>query len=121
MTTKTDTKLAWEAVVDRLEALGLKLKVHFEQAEPGQRPAGEIGDAFRQLGTAIESTFSAIGTAVQDPAVRQDANDLAAALGNALADTFTEAGQEIAGAANGLRCHQSAIPGKDGETPSGDA
>ncbi len=117
MTTKTDTKLAWEAVGDRLESLGLKLKIHFEQAEPGKPPAGEVGDAFRQLGAAIEATFSAIGTAVQDPAVRQDASDLATALGDAMADSLTEAGQELAEAANGLRCGKSAAAGKAPEPP----
>ncbi len=108
MTTTTDTRMAWEAVGDRLTALGLKLKVHFEQAGSTERPAGEVTDALKRLGTAIESTFSAIGAAVQDSAVRDDANQLATALGDALANTLSEAGQELASAANGLRCHQEA-------------
>jgi len=101
MTTSADTKMAWERVADRLEALGLKLKFHFEQAG---RPAGEISEAFDRLGSAIESAFSAIGAAVEDPAVRDDANQLATALGDALADTISQAGQELAAAADGLRC-----------------
>ena len=103
MTTSTDTRMAWEAVADHLEALGLKLKLHIEEAGP---PAGEIREAFDRLGSAIESTFSAIGAAVADPAVREDANKLAGALGDALADTLSEASQELAGAAEGLRCRK---------------
>lgn len=108
MTTSADTKLAWEAVADRLEALGLKLKLHFEQAAPEGRTAERVGAAMGELGAAIETAFSAIGAAVEDPAVRDDAGKLAAALGNALADTFAEAGHEVAAAADGLRCHDDA-------------
>jgi hypothetical protein len=104
MTTSTDTKLAWSAVADHLEALGLKLKLHVEQAAHGQQPAEEIGNAFERLGSAIESTFSAIGAAVEDSAVREDARKLAVALGDALADTLATAGQDVAKAAEGLRC-----------------
>jgi len=117
MTTSTDTKMAWAAVADRLEALGLKLKLHFEQAAQGQRPAEEISEAFKRLGSAIESTFSAIGAAAEDPAVQEDATKLAAALGDALADTLAEAGLELAGAADGLRCRHRG----HGERPKGTA
>jgi len=104
MTTSTDTKTAWQAVADHLDALGLKLKLHFEQAAQGQRPAEEVGRAFERLGAAIETTFSAIGAAVEDRAVREDASKLAVALGNALADTLSAAGQDVAKVAEGLRC-----------------
>ena len=109
MTTSKDTKLAWESVADHLEALGLKLKLHFDQA--GQ-PAGEISEAFDRLGSTIESTFAAIGAAVEDPAVRDGANSLAVALGNALADTISQAGQELAAAADGLRCQHGQVRGE---------
>jgi Flp pilus assembly pilin Flp len=115
MTTKTDRKTAWEAVADRLDALGLKLKVHFEEAG-GQ--VKEVNDAFERLGSAIEATFSAIGAAVQDPAVREDANNLAATLGDALADTLSHAGQELEVAAKGLRCHRAEIPGATPKEPA---
>ena len=115
MTTTADTRMAWEAVADRLSALGLKLKVHFEQAGPGQQPATRVNEAFQQLGAAIESTFSAVGAAIQDPAVREDANDLAEALGNALANTLSEAGQEVAAAADALRCQHGSADGAAAE------
>jgi len=104
VTTTEDTRLAWEEVADRLESLGLKLKLHFEQAESSQHPVEEVSKAFARLGTAIESSFASIGTAIKDPAVRDDANTFATALGDALADTFSKVSEELAGAANGLRC-----------------
>lgn len=103
MTTNTDTKLAWEAVADRLDALGLKLKMHFEEAGGQVR---EVNEAFEHLGSAIETSFSAIAAAVQDPAVREDANALAVALSDALADTLSQGGIELQESANALRCHR---------------
>ncbi len=113
MTTKTDTKLAWNAVADRLDALGLKLKVHFEEAG-GQ--VQEVNEAFEHLGSAIETAFSAIGSAVQDPAVREDARSLAELLSDALADTLSQGRSELQGSADALRCHRVTSPGSPGTT-----
>ena len=93
MTTSTDTKLAWEAVADHLDALGLKLKPTSNRRRRGQGPAEEVSEAFERLGAAIETSFSAIGAAVEDSAVREGASNLAVALGNALADTLSAAGR----------------------------
>jgi predicted trehalose synthase len=105
MTTSTDTKLAWEAVADRLDALGLKLKVHFEDAGGQIR---EVNEAFEHLGSAIQAAFSALAVAVHDPAVQEDANALGVALGDALADTLSQGGSELQESANALRCHRNA-------------
>jgi hypothetical protein len=104
MTTKTDTKLAWDAVADRLDALGLKLRVHFEEAGGQVR---EVNEAFEHLGSAIEAAFSAIGAAVNDPAVREDAHALAELLSDALADTLSQGGTELQESANALRCSRA--------------
>ena len=108
MTTTTDTKLAWEAVADRLDALGLKLKVHFEEAG-GQ--VQEVNEAFEHLGSAIARAFSTIGAAVHDPAVQEDATTLAELLGNALADTLLQGGSELQESADALRCRRDATSG----------
>jgi hypothetical protein len=105
MTTSTDTKLAWEAVADRLDALGLKLKVHFEDAGGQIR---EVNEAFEHLGSAIQAAFSALAAAVNDPAVQEDANALGLALGDALADTLSQGGSELQESASALRCHRNA-------------
>jgi len=104
MTTTPDTKRAWADAGDHLTSLGLKLKFHFEQTGVERPATGELSAALEQLGTAIERTFSAIGNAVNDPAVRDDVSRAAESLAEALADTVSEAGQELAEAAKGLRC-----------------
>jgi len=104
MTTKPDTKKAWAETADHLVSLGLKLKFHFEQAGANRPATGELTAAMQQLGAAIERTFSAIGSAVNDPAVRDDVSRAAESLAEALADTVSEASQELAEAAKGLRC-----------------
>jgi len=109
MSTKTDATMSWEAVANHVDALGLKLKVHFENAA-GQLE--EVNEAFEGLGSAVEAIFSAIGAAVRDPAVREDAGNLAASLVDALADTLSNAGRELEGAADGLRCHRAAGQGR---------
>ena len=101
MTTKTDTKIAWETVADRLDALGLKMKIHCEQVG-GQ--AKEVNQAFERLGSAIEATFWTIGTVVSDSAVRKDAHELADTLRNAIADSLSSAGEDVEAATKGLRC-----------------
>jgi|GEM_PF-5981034 len=40
----------------------------------------EVNQTFEPLGSAIEAIFAAIGGAVQDPTVREDANNRAATL-----------------------------------------
>lgn len=107
MTTRPDTKKAWADTADHLTSLGLKLKLHFEQAGVDQPRTGELTAALQQLGTAIERTFSAIGDTVNDPAVRDDVSQAAESLAEALADTVSEAGQELAEAAKALRCRRA--------------
>jgi len=61
----------WSEVGEKLEALGLKLKLHFEQAgEPA-----EASDAFRKLGAAAKEAFDAAGNAVRDDAVKADVKE----------------------------------------------
>jgi len=115
MSTKTDTTMSWEAVADRVDALGLKLKVHFKDAA-GQLE--EVNEAFEGLGSAVEAIFSAIGAAVRDPAVREDAGNLAATLVDALAGTLSNAGRELEGAADGLRCARATAHGRSAKEMS---
>lgn len=108
MTTKTDTQKAWADLADHLSALGLKLKLHVEEASAELRPSEEVKDAFHQLGSAIEGAFSAIGDAFEDPGVRDDAIKATEALREALADSLAEGGQQVAEAVRSLRCERHA-------------
>jgi hypothetical protein len=103
MTTTADTRAAWDEVADHLSALGLKLQLHLHEVGAAAPSSTEVGKALRQLGAAIDDTCSAIGNAVQDPAVRDDATHLADSLAGALVRTLSEAGEELTEVVKGIR------------------
>ncbi len=92
-----DTKQAWSEVGDRLGELGLKLKLHFEQTSEGGQEDGTLKKALENLRDAVDGAFDAVGNAVGDPAVKEDARDVARALRGALSTTFTEVSDDLRG------------------------
>ena len=86
----TDTKQAWSEVADRFGELGLKLKLHFEEASGGADDAS-LRSALEDLRDSVDHAFDAVGNAVKDPAMKDDARDVARALREALSTTFAEA------------------------------
>jgi hypothetical protein len=91
----TDPQAAWKQVSDDLKALGLKLKLHYEQAG-GEPPGGhDLQSVLRELASTIENGFTAVGTAARDDAVRTDAGKVARSVTDALAASLEEAGQGL--------------------------
>ncbi|MDI1460549.1 hypothetical protein QEZ54_06180 [Catellatospora sp. KI3] len=82
----------WNEIGDRLQGLGLKLKLHFEQSGPDAWP-----DALNKLGTAVEDLFKTAGNAVTDEAVRSDVRDVGHLLADAVSNTLNKAGHDIRG------------------------
>ena len=84
--TKTEAKLAWEDVGDRLEALALKLKLHAEEelSDDGHT----VKAALERLGTAVQEAATAVTDACRDPAVKVDAREAVDALGRAISKTL---------------------------------
>jgi hypothetical protein len=74
---------------DQLESLGLKLKLHVEQAT--SEIDDDVKEGFARVGKAIEDVFDALGEAVDDDAVRADAEEAGRRLLDAVDATFTEA------------------------------
>lgn len=92
----TTSRQAWDEFGSKLESLGLKLKLHYEQeadADSGEDTG--VRRSLEGIGEAIEDAFEAVGNAVDDDAVRTDAKDSAALLVDALNATFTEVGDEL--------------------------
>ena len=83
--TKTETKLAWDDVGDRLEALALKLKLHAE--EELSQDGHTVKAALERLGAAVQEAATAVTDACTDPAVKADAREAVDALGRAIAKT----------------------------------
>jgi hypothetical protein len=111
-----EAKQAWDEVGTMFGGLGLKLKMHFEQAraaegeaggpaQPGAEPSAEQGgggpdaeelkSALRKLADALDGTFDAVGNAVRDPAVKDDVKTIGRALSDAFSATFAEVSDDL--------------------------
>ena len=88
----TDTRASWEGVLDRLNELGLKLQLHYEQAAAEGRAEDEdkVKEALRTVGDAVEQAFGALSNSVRDDAVRDDLKDVGKSVVDALDATFSE-------------------------------
>jgi hypothetical protein len=93
----TDAKAKWTEVGNQLNELGLKLKLHLEQAAPedGREDADKVREALTTLSAAVEQAFGALGTAARDDAVRTDVKDAGRAVVDALDATFAELAERV--------------------------
>lgn len=93
----TDTGSAWKDTGERLNALGLKLKMHYEQQRgaEAEQTHEEVADAVRRLTDAVHDAFEALGTAAKDEAVRDDFRQVGQSLADALGATFAEVSAEV--------------------------
>jgi hypothetical protein len=82
--------MAWTELSDRLEALGLKLKLHFEQAR--DHDVTRTVDRLRQ---GVEDAFEAAGNAVKDDAVRADVREAGRLIAEAIGSTLERAGADL--------------------------
>jgi hypothetical protein len=80
----------WNDIADRLQGLGLKLKMHLEQSD-----TGEVPDALNKLGRAVEEAFHAASNAVKDEAVRTDVREVGQLIAEAVSNTVSKASGDI--------------------------
>lgn len=123
-----DMKKSWEKAGSKLSALGLKLKYHFEEERSGDSDEEDddvVRGAVEKLREAFDDAFDAIENAAKDPAVKEDVKMSALLLRDALAETFSEAGDTLRKAFSKLdRDHQeeeaaAELPGsEDSDQPS---
>jgi hypothetical protein len=89
-----ESKQTWSEVADRLEALGLKLKLHGEQTG-----GTELPDALNRLGHSLQETFEAAGNAFKDEAVREDVREIGRLVAGAVTTTVDKMGEDMRQAA----------------------
>jgi Flp pilus assembly pilin Flp len=89
----TNAQERWKELGAQLESLGLKLKLHVEQAT--SEVDDDVKEGFTRVGKAIEDVFDALGEAVDDDAVRADAKEAGRRLLDAVDATFTEVGDVL--------------------------
>lgn len=86
--TNNPVRDAWAEVGDQLEAIGLKMKLHFEQElSEDDRDDG----AFERLAEKIDDAIDAVGNAAEDEAVRDDLRETGRRLVDAMSTTYREA------------------------------
>jgi hypothetical protein len=79
----------WAEIGSRLEALALKLKLHYEQA------GGERANALEEVGDRVQDAFTAAGNAIHDDAVRSDVREVGAMVAEALTEAMTAVGEDV--------------------------
>lgn len=83
----------WSAILDDLEGLGLKLKLHAKQARSEERTG--VDSAVQNLSSAIEDAFTALRGVVSDPAVAEDVKSLGTSIAHAVVGTLKNARESI--------------------------
>ena len=78
----------WNEVGSLLNGLGLKLKMHAEQAAGEEKAV--VSDAVRSLTDSIENAFEALRNAAKDPAIKEDVRNVAQSLSGAVSSTLSD-------------------------------
>ena len=89
----------WSEVGEQLEALALKLKLHFEQTDRRE----EVPDAIQKLRASVGDAFEAAGNAVRDDAVRADVREAGRLFVDAVSATFAKVSDELKDTADRLK------------------
>jgi hypothetical protein len=89
----------WSEIGAKLEALALKLKLHFEQTDRKE----EVPDALEKLRTSVGEAFDAAGNAVRDDAVRADVREAGRLFVEAVSNTFSKVSEDLRGVADNLK------------------
>lgn len=92
-----DSKAAWDAVGESFSALGRSLREHYDTrvAAGSAADRSQIDEALETLADALERAVEAVGDSLRDTAVHAEARKAVASLGDALAVTFGEIGEQI--------------------------
>lgn len=86
----------WERLGDQFASIKDKLKDTYRQQATDDGPSeDEVKDAFRTLGKAWDRLADAVGAAVKDEGVRQQAKDAATGFFDAVGSAFSQLGSEL--------------------------
>jgi hypothetical protein len=89
----------WSEIGERLEALALKLKLHFEQTDRRD----EMPDAIQKLRASVSEAFEAAGNAVRDDAVKADVREAGRLFVDAVSATFSKVSGDLKDVAENLK------------------
>ena len=86
---------AWDEVSDRFGRLGKRLKEATSGSATADGDRDAVTDAFKSFVDALDNAATSLSKAVQDPSFRDEAKAAATSLGDAVAATFTEVGDDL--------------------------
>jgi hypothetical protein len=95
----------WAEIGSRLEALALKLKLHYQQAGGDGAPR-----TIDEVRAGLRSAFAATENAVNDEAVRADVRSTGVMLADAVADALTTVGDDMREALHRTEEERGGIP-----------
>ncbi len=92
----TDAKARWDDVGTRFAELGSHLKEQYNSNTMfDEQHRHDVEDALRQVGDALDASFTTIGDAMRDPQMRDEVKRAGVAIADAVAATFYDVADEI--------------------------
>ena len=91
----TEVRKAWDDAGEALSALGLKLKLHYEQQRDDATGSTAVESAAAKFGAALQDVFEALGEASKDAAVKADVKRVGQTLSDALSATFADVSEDV--------------------------
>jgi hypothetical protein len=114
-----DVRGAWNDAGEKLNELGQKLKLHYDEqrGQESQATRDELADAARRLGHAVQDGFEALGAAAKDKTVQADVKQVGQSLFDALSATFGQ----VSGDLRRTLAERKGAAAAEGAPPSGQA
>ena len=81
----------WSEVGDKLDALGTKLKTHFQHTDS----RGEVSDALQRIKVAFAEAVESAGNAVRDDAVKADVKEAGRLFVDALSASLAKVSENM--------------------------
>ena len=91
-----ESKRAWDEVAKRLSDLGGRLNDRYKKpGDEGEADRRRLNEALRTFTDELDRAFTSLGDTLRDPGTKDEVTKAAQSIGDAVAATFSEVGQEI--------------------------
>lgn len=120
------SKEAWEDVGERFASFGRMVAEHYKQrgeergAPPTEEDRRKLEEALATVTRQLDQAFTSLGDTFRDPDAKEGLKQAAKSVGDALAVTFTEVGQEVRKRVGSSGKGSSEQPGGDQPEAGGD-
>ncbi len=115
-----NSKQAWEDVGEHFASFGRTVAEHYRQrgeergAPPSEEDRRKLEEAVETITRQLDQAFTSLGDTIRDPEAKEGLKQAARSVGDALAITFTEVGQEVRKRVGGAGKGSESEPGGEG-------